>query len=364
MKIGYCKWVLCGITCFVVSHVTQAAIGNSNPESMEVVQAKKDGKDLPYNRFQPYGPSSVLLQQWTEDDQTALEVDYSFKYILYNCDYAYNYETHERDPSCDEDKWNGEFYFSFTGQFDFYVDLGGDDDDYGRDSGPVINRISNPALHYRIYPQEGQTPIKNLTLEWFDIGFEHRSNGQVVEIDKVDTDPASATTGQLLTQIAYDNDDHEYFDGLSRGANYISLSANFRRGMGRDDETDCNHTNQCAIYSISAKYYMTNDSDVNWGPNAKDDISIKDYDIVRLGYTNKFHTFSSKRPTMSLSAVYTFGQEFMKTDSLDVAISRPFETIKGLKWPWYVKMHFGPMGNLSNYSKSAKSIGVGFLFSL
>lgn len=84
MKVGYCKWVLCGITCFVVSHVAQAAIGNSNPESMEVVQAKKDGKDLPYNRFQPYGPSSVLLQQWTEDDQTALEVDYSFKYILYN----------------------------------------------------------------------------------------------------------------------------------------------------------------------------------------------------------------------------------------------------------------------------------------
>jgi hypothetical protein len=49
-----------------------------------------------------------------------------------------------------------------------------------RTSGPVINRISNPAIH--IF---NRIPGKSLPLgiRYFDIGFEHRSDGQVTEIN-------------------------------------------------------------------------------------------------------------------------------------------------------------------------------------
>lgn len=362
MNTRYSRWILCGLVVLGWNHVVFAATGKSISAVKTLAETEQVDRDIPLSRFQQDGKSSVLFQQWTEDDQTAMEVDYSFKYILYNCDYAFNYKTEKREPSCKDDEWKGELYFSFAGRFDFYVDLAGED--YGRASGPVINRISNPALHWRIYPKEGKTPIKNLTLEWFDIGVEHRSNGQVVEIFERDTDPGSPTVGQLLTQIAYDNDDHAYFDGLSRGANYLKLSANFRGGKGRADVNECNHTDQCAMYSLSAKIYATDDSEVNWGQLASKDVSIRDYDIVRLGYTNKFHTFRSKRPSMTVNAEYTFGKDFFGTDSLDIVIARPFETIHGLKWPWYIKIHLGPMSSLSNYSKPANSVGVGFLFTL
>ena len=64
-----------------------------------------------------------------------------------------------------------------------------------------------------------------ITVRYLDLGlFEHRSNGQVTEADEKITDPTSADFGRYKTQIAFENDDHEYFDGLSRGANYLSLT--------------------------------------------------------------------------------------------------------------------------------------------
>jgi len=155
------------------------------------------------DRFFPYG-TNYALPQFTNGDDRAFEVQYSFKYILFDC------EKSQLIPpiKCSTDDGKGlNVYFSFTGEFDFYLG--------SRESGPVVNRTSNPVFHMRWDILEKKSSDY---IEWYDIGFEHRSDGQVVSADLQDSNPASPTFGQYLTEIELQNGNHEYFDTLSRGA--------------------------------------------------------------------------------------------------------------------------------------------------
>ena len=316
-------------------------------------------------RFQPYGNNYLIYPQKTiynrkQNDQQSMEGHYSFKYIITDPRF-------ERETTYEEGDPFNQFFFSYTGEFDFYVNPKGT----GRESGPVINRTSNPALHWmRTYNQRpGERVRRSLfgtkaTLNWTDISFEHRSDGQVVE--SKDTDGA----GNYLAQLEHQNNPNsEYFDTISMGSNYLKFAAGFTIG-DKETQQECDKVLSCYSLDISAKVYMSgDDSDVTWGPTAADDPNIRDYDIIRIRYSStteladKIKTFiSGYIDQVTLQAEYTFGRTGVKNSSLDVNFIFPgqFRDSK-TEIPWFIGLHTGPMDRLSNYTKNMTSIGVGLM---
>ena len=324
--------------------------------------------DNQISRFQPYGNNFMMYPQATKyrngRDDVSLEGRYSFKYIIFDCQF-YN-------GSSEEDKCTSksQLFLSYTGEFDFYVDFF----DKGRESGPVINRTSNPALHWlRKYDFEIMDNIKLITS---DLSIQHRSDGQAVEVYERDSN------GQLLTQIEYNNDPYsEYFDAISRGSDYLQLATGFVIGDERNKMSSCKKTYGCYEIDISAKAYLTHDDEINWGPLAGTDTKIHDYDILRIKYTNSYDVsgkkcwndggcsilewmLPGKIDNVTWQVEYTAGHKGAETDSLDINFIFPFSLgSDSFKLPWFIGMHFGPMDRLSNYTESTSSIGVGLMFS-
>lgn len=277
-------------------------------------------------RFTPYGVNYLLFQK-TQNDDESLEGHYSFRYTLFDCRRGNEQESWDTCKPMGNDRLQFLLHFTMTGEFDFYAGT--------RDSGPVVNRTSNPALHFQwIWAQ------KKFGVDYLDVGLEHRSDGQVVEIDEVNED------GRLRTQVAYENNDHAYFDGLSRGSNYISFNIG-------------SSYLQNWTWKASAKLYLTKDTDVNWGTFADKNVDLSDYDIVNISVNKSFSigNFETK-----LVATYTAGKKLFKTDSLDLSFGFPIEHGRS-DIPLFLNMHIGPMDTLSNYTKSVFTIGFGLAFS-
>ncbi|MBI5891011.1 MAG: phospholipase A [Nitrosomonadales bacterium] len=292
-----------------------------------VVYKKTDQGDSCHRaRLAPYEPSYVKVHKSVGDDLT-LRAHYSFKYTAY----PVSNELESNDgKSCttnilaDEHLIypDGEIYLSYIGEFDFYMF-----DSPDRPSSPVINRISNPALHYRRH-------LENIN--WIDVGFEHRSNGQTTEVSS----PADAAR----VQQAYIQEDRVFFDGISRGSNYFSLEVHkLIRNADKDKEI--------STY-VKLKVYASKNSEITWGPLAGTNISISDYDRLR---------FLAKRALLGndeLTIEWMLGDKMLKTDSwnLDYQFSR------SAALPLYIGFHFGPMQTLSDYTTEVKSISIGLKF--
>ena len=308
-------------------------------------------------RFTPYEPS-FLIYQWTKDsdgvkDERALEAHYSFQYILFNCNLRF-------DPSnkCKHKTDALELSISYTGEFDFYAGT--------RTSGPVISRINNPAINlsYKLGEslKSGKSSVSKIGLH-----FEHRSNGQVADVDEKDD-----TSGKFLAQNALDSGDREYFDTISRGANFAKFSTRFHIDIWGNDSKDnekCDSSISCFNFWVSYKQYVTDNSNITWGSLAGTDTSFKDYDLVKiiasdtfsLEWVNKLLNEFIRFNNFTLEAEYTFGNEFLNTDSVDANIVMPVE-LWGLSLPLLFRYHNGPMDRLSNYTKSYSSVGIGLYF--
>ena len=288
-------------------------------------------------RFEPLNANSFIAQS-TQGDEAALEVSYSFKYSLYRCDF---WDAEEDLLGCSDKPFFGKAsaYLKYNGEFDFYAG--------SRASGPVINRLSNPGFHLQ-FDLTDKTWIDEI-----DFGVEHRSNGQVTSANEVDQNPASPTFGRTITDIEFERGNHKYFDTISRGADYLSLTA---RGETREATTG---------YSFSAKYYFGDEeSNITWGEQAGSDLTFKDYDLWQLGLWREF----SFAPVLKLNKIrvgaeYTLGEGGLATDSIDVTAVLPFKPEIGWELPVLIKAHFGPMDRLSDYTRSRRSFGVGLAFS-
>lgn len=273
-------------------------------------------------RLQPYGQTYIVGQSTKdEDNDLALEVQYSFKYIFAN--------------DILDSKFD--FFMSYSGEFDFYLS--------SRESGPVINRVSNPAAHFQweeyLVPfiQLGDIPFINR----YDLGLEHRSNGQVTDATKKDTN------GEYLTEINYQQGNYEYFDGLSLSANYISLA--FSGGLPDKFK-----------YALGLKFYVFDEeSEITWGDLAGGDAQFSDYDRVSFSCAYQFDfpvdNSALQRPVLTLA--YLIGDELLDTDSMDIGILFPLSFGQDVHIPLYVKAHFGPMERLSDYSTPITSYSIG-----
>ncbi|ARD45129.1 hypothetical protein [Colwellia sp. PAMC 21821] len=310
-----------------------------------LAQPDSFSKSLPYSvsisdnakeqRFNSYGLNSATWQfNSKQDDNDALEGNYSFSYTWFDCRRGNEGKTETNlsfDTCLPDNKVNFASYLSYTGQFDFYMGT--------RHSGPVVNRISNPAIHF-----QWLLPKEDILFNYVDIGVEHRSDGQTIENHWRNRD------GKLRTQEAYETNDYEYFDGLSRGANYINFS------IGKNN----NISN--ISWQISAKYYWHQDSDVNWGPLANKGIKFEDYDLINISLNYPLDMSFWLFKDAKLSGLYRFGKEFTDADSLDVSLLLPLKSER-IDLPIFIKAHFGPFENLSNYTRSVTNVGVGLAFS-
>src|SRR5262249_17401809 len=156
-------------------------------------------KDVPLSdpvRFGSYADNSATYGRmsndgWAGKDEYALRANYSLSYLFSG-----------------REKYD--FLFSYTGAFDFYVGT--------RPSGPVVNRLSNPALHLIFPAGPNQRPRALLPLgrTRLDVGVEHESDGQTTEV----LEPAD----RAIVRSAYAAKDHRFFDGISRGSNFVSLT--------------------------------------------------------------------------------------------------------------------------------------------
>lgn len=316
-----------------------------------------------YERFQPY-KMNYAIWQWTSGDDMALEGQYSFKYDLKN---TIKVNT--------EKQFTNNIFVAYSGKFDFYLAT--------RESGPVINRTSNPSLHYRHGYQTGLKSIcwdDNEGIErcstdpnaapthskpkekfvkgnswWYGLGFEHRSDGQVTDAKARDLNPASPTYGKYLAQIQYERGNHEYFDGISVGANYFIIPLMWKY-------TDLDNNNIQYVrdkIELEGKIYVTNDSDVTWGPYAGTGRRFSDYDLVKISYSHSQMLPFAFFKDVTFGVEYDIGAKAFTTDSIDLYLVAPFYLGSTWKFPLFVKSHFGPMDRLSNYTQSMRSVGVG-----
>lgn len=322
--------------------IISSANANENNESNRLINT---------DRFVPFEEeTSYLILQDTGGDERSWEGRYAFEYILYNCELG-----NKKGNICKKRPDLFEFTFSYVGEFDFYA--------LTRYSGPVINRISNPAFNIRYKPNKESWPSDYLTLYMFGVSAEHRSNGQVTSVYDKDTDVNSTTSGQYNTQIAYENNDRYYFDGISRGADYVTAKLNIQIGKNSATKESCNSNIGCFDVGLSYKYYIHDNNDITWGELVGSDTGVEDYDIFRVKVINMFKTplpfLVNHKTTLELD--YTVGKKGLKTDSYDVSITVPVQFF-GLKLPMYARFHNGPMDRLSDYTKEYNSLGIGLVF--
>lgn len=299
------------------------------------------------------------VYQAAEDDDNAGRLHYSFRYTLFTpsciAGYRAQYEREdfkEKSPAekaaladavggCLRDYDNrSEWYLMYTGQFDFYWGT--------RDSGPVVNRISNPGAHYRRYTAKGLRPSatsaeREIHLRWWDIGVEHRSNGQT-------TDPFALTAGgRYRADVENENGNRAYIDSISQDTNYLSVEAAYEYGERIE-------------FALRVKpLYFSNDTAITWGPHLGQKVRMQHYDRARFSVEWTLGGTARQRARQRrLGVDWTVGDKVLRTDSLDASLYWP------AAWgdwtiPFYVRGHYGPLHTLSDFTREQASIGVGLL---
>lgn len=283
--------------------------------------------DLEYKnvRFRPYQPNNAVWQ-YTEKDEHSARVNYSFRYLI-------------TKPEEFDSKFDDHFgvYFSYTGQFDFYM--------FTRPSSPVVNRISNPAFHVR------WSDNKMMGLDWLDVAIEHKSNGQLVSANA----PVAPNSTQNKAAAEFNAGNHAYIDSISRSTNYFSLEG---------------HTTYTSENCITTNFYLKlfahrfyEESDVYWGRYAGRNVSFSDFERVRFVVQGEFGKSSSDKSLQNEYFVeWTVGDKGLATDSVNIRLKYPVRLASMGTLPLMLQMHFGPMNQLSNYTESQRSIGLGLAF--
>lgn len=299
-------------------------------------------------RFAAFHDNYLLWNQmsnngWTQRDERALRGQVSVKYSVANCPQRREKDSHvlEQAAAAATDIWQRlagiEVFVSYTNRFDFYLG--------SRDSGPVINRISNPGLHLRLPPGFFSGQAGNRRDTW-QLSFEHMSDGQVVE-------PVTNADDQQRAQRAYERGDHRFFDTISRGMNYVAVQGEWVWSLSGDED---DKTGTKLDLRAKVKGYVgRSDSAITWGPLAGQGLSFADYERVRVRVGLYVHDFGRFELTTQMGdggfrhASYTVG--WQKNIGF-----RPLN----FELPLFVQVHRGPMNTLSNYTQHQDSVGIGF----
>jgi hypothetical protein len=298
------------------------------------------------SRFAAFHDNYALWNQmsnngWAPRDERALRGQLSLKYSFVGCPQRREKESGSLKPAPADAEataeaakapgkptsfWqrlrNAELFVSYTSRFDFYLG--------SRDSGPVINRLSNPGLHLRL--PVGLHDNGAQRRDAWQISFEHMSDGQVVE-------PVTHDGDRLRAQRAYERGDRHFFDTISRGMNFVAIQGEWVWKVRGAD----------AVFDVRAKvkHYVSSDSEITWGPLAGQALKFADYERLKvraglfLRHWGRFELTSQIGDRGFKHASHTLGWQ------------------SDTELPVYVQAHFGPMNTLSNYTQQQDSIGIG-----
>lgn len=306
-------------------------------------------------RFAAFHDNYALWHQmsnngWAPRDERAVRGQVSVKYSFIGCPQRREKDTRAlkpapvtRDATADEAQapkgpatlWqrlrNAELFASYTNRFDFYLG--------SRDSGPVINRVSNPGVHLRVPVDVGDNDDDRR--DAWQLSLEHMSDGQVVE-------PVTNPRDQLLAQRAYERGDRHFFDTISRGTNFVALQ---REWVWRRSDAETSFDVRAKI-----KHYVGSDSAITWGPLAGQGLRFADYErvSVRLGA----HVPGLGRFELTSQ----IGDRGLRRASHTLSLQHNLP-LKNGEVPLYVQAHFGPMNTLSNYTQRQDSLGIGIRLS-
>ncbi len=316
-------------------------------------QGKQCGEFGEPARFSAFHDNYLLWNQmsnngWTTRDERALRGQVSVKYSIANCPQRREKDSRVLEAKVDEgdavlaarNVWERlagiELFVSYTNRFDFYLG--------SRDSGPVINRVSNPGLHLRLPPGFFSGNPGNHRDTW-QLSFEHMSDGQVVE-------PVTNADDRLRAQRAYERGDHRFFDTISRGMNYVAAQGEWV-WVPSGDEKDPKATKIDLRAKIKA-YVGHSDSDITWGPLAGQGLKFADYERVKVRAGLFVH------PLGRFELTTQFGDSGLKHASHTLGWQKNihFETLN-FELPLFVQLHRGPMNTLSNYTQRQDSVGIG-----
>lgn len=305
-------------------------------------------------RFAAFHDNYALVNQmrnngWAPRDERAVRGQLSVKYSFVGCPQRREKESRAlkpapvnsdvteevaKTPGAPSSFWqrlrSAELFASYTNRFDFYLG--------SRDSGPVINRVSNPGLHLRLPVEVGGN--EDDRRDAWQLSLEHMSDGQVVE-------PVTNARDQLLAQRAYERSDRHFFDTISRGMNFVALQ---REWVWKRADNEPSFDLRAKI-----KHYVGSDSSITWGPLAGQGLRFADYERIAV-------RFGMHLPH--------FGRFELTSQIGDRGLRRASHTLGwqgNLRWerwnielPLYVQAHFGPMNTLSNYTQRQDSLGIGF----
>lgn len=281
------------------------------------------------DNFRAHHDNYVLVNQmrnngWAAKDEAAVRVQYSFKYSVVGCPDAPRPKQHSFGFMPALEPMKSEVFIAYTGQFDFYMGT--------RPSGPVVNRISNPGLHWRL-PLQAYWPglAANTALV---LSVEHRSDGQTFE-------PADGN-GPALANRAYERQDRALFDTISRGANFVGVHAHADQYFGH----------QRVDLAATFKGYFSQDSAITWGPLRNSATRIADYDRLWLRAGTELGALGYGE------LAWRLGDRGLATSSFDLGWQAPSDW----KLPFYLRVHRGPMNTLSNYTQRQDSVGFGLRF--
>ena len=325
------------VAAALVSVNCLAGVPSPEDDSTKRIVRSSAQQDVPCTPRRRLGFHEPLfgIYQFTKDDESSARLHYSFRYTVTDpgCEAPSRASSAAARADYERMRRHGrhEWYLSYTGQFDFYMGT--------RDSGPVINRISNPALHYRSYL--GKRSGLPQPMQWWDVSIEHRSTGQT-------TDPNLRTSsGEYSTQTAHERGDHAYLDTMSQDTNFVSLEARWDLGPVR-------------LWSRWKPVYFATTTAVTWGPMAGSNVSIADYDRFRfiLGY--RLADAPRLIDEKWLYGEWTVGDKGLLTDSFNISAYLPFK-LGQLNIPFFARYHHGPLHTLSDFAKEQRSLGFGLL---
>lgn len=292
----------------------------------------RDGKNLciEQNRFTPYQPNSAVFQQ-TDRDEHSVEVNYSFRYLISSPDCTDIFKDH-----CFDFDKRLEHFVTYTGKFDFYVG--------SRISGPVVNRLSNPAWHSRKYFGDEVN-----FFDWVDFGFEHKSNGQVVSASE-----RVSGSMQYRADAEYLAGNHAYIDSISRSVNYLSLETKSSLTVGSREGFE--------FYLKLYGFHFGEESDVHWGDYAgQENVKFTEFERIRSVLNIPLTDEKKYDKKREMGIEWTVGGRGLATDSVNVWVRWPFE-LCDLQIPLTLRAHAGPMNELSNYTEDQRSYGIGLSF--
>ena len=230
---------------------------------------------------------------------------------------------------------------AYTGRFDFFLG--------SRSSSPIVNRLNNPELLFRL----GQ-PRGDLIFDYIQIAYGHESNGQ-----------------QINSQELFDSDTRENRnDFISRGWDYISVEKKYSR-YWQQDEAKCKLSSKCTEFWFTFKGILSTGllqgdiEDTIFIADRDPNVDIRDFDglqaIVSHEWERKGRFF--EQAEVSLKTITGSRSPFRNiTNELQLRGTTKALPFVNLQLPLYFVYRKGFFEEIADYSLRTEYIGFGLKF--